>query len=133
MNIEDLQQYIESNPFFNFLNLRVLSKTKEEILTSMNFEQQFVGNPIMRNFHGGIIASYLEASASLLILNKMENNTLKPINLSIDYIRPAGPRPMKGYAKLIRSGRRMSTIEATAWQMDAEKPVAKSVLHFLMV
>lgn len=133
MNIEDLQQYIESNTFLQFLNLRVLSNTKEEISTSMNFEQKFVGNPIMQNFHGGIIASYLEASASLLILNKMENNTPKPINLTIDYIRPAGPRAMKGYAKLVRSGRRMSTVEAIAWQMDPEKPVAKSVLHFLMV
>jgi len=133
MQAAELNAYIAKTPFFRFLKMQVLSNSGDKIETAMPFEERFVGNPILKNFHGGIIASYLEASASLLILDLPVEGLPKPINLTVDYLRPAGPKPLNAHAHIFRSGRRMASIEALAWQENRNKPVAKGLFHFLLV
>ena len=107
--------------------------TAGSIATSMPFAERHIGNPVLNNYHGGIVASFMEATASLSVSDDWETNRPKPINLTVDYLRPARPGQLNARAALSRKGRRIASIETIAWQEDEAKPVAKGLFHFLLI
>ena len=102
-------------------------------VASMPFEQRHIGNPLLGTYHGGIIASFMEALASLTVLGDLNSLPPKPVNLTVDYLRPGLPGTLNARASILRRGRRIASVETTAWLDDAEKPVAKGLFHFLLV
>jgi len=95
--------------------------------------ERHIGNPYFKNIHGGIIASFLEASASIAVFDKPEEGAPKPINLTISYLRPAKMKSLNCRATIVRSGRRIAVVEAVAWQDEEEKLVARGQFQFLLV
>ena len=92
-----------------------------------------IGNPVIGAFHGGITASFMEGIASVLVSRNLDIKHPKPINLTIDYMRPALAGTLYARAAISRSGRRMASLETYAWQENESKPVAKGRFHFLLV
>ncbi len=133
MNSQELQAAINKIPFFRFLDLHIERQGDDSVETTMPFDDRLIGNPYHRNIHGGIISSFMEATSSLAVFDKPENGKPKPINLNVDFLRPAKAKPVHCLARIIRAGRRIASVEALAWQDDAEKPVAKGLFHFLLV
>ena len=56
----------------------------------------------------------------------------KIVNITVDYLRSAGPRDVIAAAKVTKQGRRMVNVFAEAWQDDRSKPVASASAHFLV-
>jgi acyl-coenzyme A thioesterase PaaI-like protein len=75
----------------------------------------------------------MEALASLTVLGDLNSLPPKPVNLTVDYLRPGLPGTLNARASILRRGRRIASVETTAWLDDAEKPVAKGLFHFLLV
>ncbi len=132
MNCEKIQTTSNQIPFFRYLDLKILNCDETTLKAEMPFAERLIGNPHLRNIHGGIIASFMEAAASLVIIEKPENGNLKPINLTVNYLRPAKSRAVMCRVKIVRAGRRIGVVEAVVWQDDEEKPVAKGLFHFLL-
>jgi len=130
---EEYQALLERVPFFRFLDFTVLEKDEQRIMASMPCKDRHIGNPVMKIFHGGIVASFMEAAASLGVSDDWVTNPPKPINLTVDYLRPAFARELFVQATITRKGKRMSSMETVAWQEDRDKPVAKGLYHFLHV
>jgi uncharacterized protein (TIGR00369 family) len=120
-------------PFFRFLDFSVLEADETQILAQMPFAQRHIGNPVLDTYHGGIIASFMEAIASLCVLDDMNAPLAKPINLSVDYLRPGYAGTLNTRAFVTKKGRRMASVETLAWLDDPDKPVAKALFHFLLV
>ncbi len=99
----------------------------------MPFAERHIGNPVLDTFHGGIIASFMETIASLTVMDGKDAPHPKPINLTVDYLRPGLPGVLNTRATISRKGRRMASVETVAWQKDEKKPVAKGLFHFLLV
>ena len=133
MGSKALQEEVDGVPFFKFLGLEIINNDGQTTLCTMPANERHIGNPYFKNIHGGIIASFLEASASIAVFDKPEEGAPKPINLTISYLRPAKMKSLNCRATIVRSGRRIAVVEAVAWQDDEEKPVAKGQFQFLLV
>ena len=133
MNREDIQMRCDRVPFFRFLDFIVSNLIDEGIETIMPFSESHIGNPVLNYVHGGIVASFLEATAMLSVMENWEGNPPKPINLTVDSLRPSKSEQLNARAVILRKGRRMASVEAVAWQDDEQKLVAKGLFHFLVV
>ncbi len=133
MTREELQAQCELVPFFRFIDFTIESADDDTILASMVQSKRHIGNPAISSFHGGITASFMEAIASVSVSRNWDILTPKPINLTIDYLRPALAGTLFTRTEISKKGRRMASIATVAWQDDADKPVAKGLFHFLLV
>lgn len=120
-------------PFFRFLGFAIVEADEVQVTARMPFAERFIGNPVMDYYHGGIVASVMEAVASLTVWEDPEKRGPKPINLMVDYLRPARPETLHVRAAISRKGRRMASVETVSWQAEPERPVAKGLFHFLLV
>jgi len=133
LNITDIQARCDRVPFFRFLGFTVLQANETDLLAEMPFDERHIGNPVLETYHGGIIASFMEAIASVHVLDDINAPPAKPINLTIDYLRPGFSGKLSTRATILRKGRRMASLETVAWLEDETKPVAKGLFHFLLV
>jgi len=133
LNIIDIQARCDRVPFFRFLDIKFVEADSSQILAQMPFAERFIGNPVLDTYHGGIIASFMETVASLSVLDDMNAPPAKPINLTVDYLRPGFAGTLTTRATISRKGRRMASVETVAWLEDEVKPVAKGLFHFLLV
>ncbi|KQB95631.1 thioesterase [Loktanella sp. 1ANDIMAR09] len=133
MKLLDIQARCDRVPFFRHLGFSVTEVNDMQILAIMPFEQRHIGNPMLDTYHGGIIASFMEAIASLTVLGDLNSPPPKPVNLTVDYLRPGLPGTLNARASILRRGRRIASVETTAWLDDEGKPVAKGLFHFLLV
>ena len=133
MNISDIQARCESVPFFRLLRIEFIATTDTTTTAHMPFEERFIGNPVLNTYHGGIIASFMEAVASVSVMDDANSELVKPINLTVDYLRPGIAGTLSTRATISRKGRRMASVETVAWLDDEDKPVAKALFHFLLV
>jgi uncharacterized protein (TIGR00369 family) len=99
----------------------------------MTFLERHIGNPVMEHYHGGIIASFMEAISAIAVQPDFADVPAKPINLTVDYLRPGVRGPLYARATVARKGKRIASVRVMAWQTDQEKPVAEGLYHFLLV
>lgn len=104
-----------------------------ELTGILPFKEDLVGNPLIPALHGGAVGAFLEivASGSLLISQPMARLP-KPIDVAIDYLRPARAQDVYARAIVARSGRRVANVRVEAWQGRTEAPVATLHGHFLI-
>jgi uncharacterized protein (TIGR00369 family) len=104
-----------------------------ELTGILPFREDLVGNPLIPALHGGAVGAFLEivASGSLLISQPMARLP-KPIDVAIDYLRPARAQDVYARAIVARSGRRVANVRVEAWQGRTEAPVATLHGHFLI-
>ena len=107
--------------------------TTGELLTRMRYHGELIGNTYLPAIHGGTLGAMLEMTAIFHLLWETETPTVpKIVNITVDYLRSAGPRDVIASAKVTKQGRRMVNVYAEAWQDDRSKPVATANAHFLV-
>ena len=94
MNLQTVNANVARVPFFRFLNFEVQSMDDFHAEAEMTFEAHHIGNPIMEHYHGGIIASFMEATAAIAVQPDFTEVPAKPINLTVDYLRPGVKGPL---------------------------------------
>ena len=57
---------------------------------------------------------------------------MKPITVTVDYMRPAGHHDTHASAEVQRLGTNIANVEAFAWQGQRDEPVASARLNFLL-
>jgi uncharacterized protein (TIGR00369 family) len=100
----------------------------------MPFANDVVGRPGF--LHGGAIGGLLEMAAVAALLQALEGEgggRIKPINLTVDYMRGGRDKPTRARGHVTRLGNRIANVEATAWQDDADNPIAAARMHYRIV
>ena len=133
MDVQTVNANVSRVPFFRFLNVEVRSLDSVHAEAGMPFDDPHIGNPIMEYYHGGIIASFMEATAAIAVQPDFADVPAKPINLTVDYLRPGVKGPLFARANVTRKGKRMASVSVLSWQTDREKAVAEGLYHFLLV
>ncbi|KUP93142.1 PaaI family thioesterase [Tritonibacter horizontis] len=133
MDVLSANANVSRVPFFRFLNFEIRSLDSLHAEAEMTFDDRLIGNPVMEYYHGGIIASFMEATAAIAVHPDFADVPVKPINLTVDYLRPGVKGPLYARAKLTRKGKRMASVSVITWQTDREKAVAEGLYHFLLV
>ncbi|HYD45991.1 MAG TPA: PaaI family thioesterase [Phenylobacterium sp.] len=122
----------EASPYARFLGMR-LEGEGEARHAVLPFAPHLIGNAMLPAIHGGVLGGFLEITALAKLSQARPGERLaKPVDINIEYFRPAGPRDTFARAVIRRAGRRIANVRVEAWQEGPEKPVAALHGHFLL-
>jgi uncharacterized protein (TIGR00369 family) len=128
----DVSRLAEAIPYAKWMHIAP-ETTTGELLTRMRYHDSLIGNTHLPAIHGGTLGAMLEMAAIFHLLWETDAQTVpKIVNITVDYLRSAGPRDVIAAAKVTKQGRRMVNVFAEAWQDDRSKPVASASAHFLV-
>jgi uncharacterized protein (TIGR00369 family) len=118
-------------PYAQLLQLDIEDSDASPLIT-MPFHDDVVGRP--GYLHGGAIAGLLEFAAFTRLRRAIGDLavTMKPITVTVDYMRGGTVRETYADAVVERLGTRIANVEAFAWQKDRAKPIASARLNFLL-
>lgn len=128
----DVSRLADAIPYAKWMHIAP-ETTTGELLTRMRYHSTLIGNTHLPAIHGGTLGAMLEMAAIFHLLWETDAQTVpKIVNITVDYLRSAGPRDVIAAAKVTKQGRRMVNVFAEAWQDDRSKPVASASAHFLV-
>jgi uncharacterized protein (TIGR00369 family) len=118
-------------PYAELLRLR-LDEGDQGPLVVMPFHEDVVGRP--GYLHGGAIAGLLEFAAFTALWRKLDSDdvVVKPITVTVDYMRGGSDHETFASATIERLGARIANVEAFAWQKDRSTPIASARLNFML-
>jgi uncharacterized protein (TIGR00369 family) len=129
---QDFQGVLDAIPYARFLGLSA-AMAGDELVTTMTFSEQLIGNPALPALHGGTLGALLESSAIFELLWRAETIVLpKTITLTVDYLRSGGAHDTHARSVVTRHGRRVANVRIEAWQADRSAPVATAHAIFLV-
>jgi uncharacterized protein (TIGR00369 family) len=99
----------------------------------LDYGEDFIGRP--GYLHGGAIAGLLEATGFAALSDAIGESPaprLKPINVTVTYMRGGVEKRTYARATIERLGRRVANIEVAAWQDDPAKPIAMAQMNILI-
>jgi len=118
------------SPYARTLGLTLVRDGAEAIVT-MPPGDGVSGRPGF--LHGGAIAGLLEYAAWVAMADAVGPDArFKPIAITVDYMRGGRMEDARATATIVRQGRRIANVVATAWQETREKPIASANLKFLI-
>lgn len=128
----DPQVLLQTVPFAAFLGVR-LDLAGDELTARLPFTDPLIGNPMIPALHGGVIGAFMEITAmAQLAFSETLDVPPKPIDVTIQYLRPGKPVETYSRAVLNRVGRTVANVEVAAWQEHRHHPIATLQAHFLI-
>lgn len=103
-------------------------------LLTLPFADAVVGRPGF--LHGGAIGGFLEVAAIVALRHALaieSDARIKPINLTVDFMRGGRNKPTFARGIVTRLGTRVANVDATAWQDDPARPIAAARMNYLIV
>lgn len=119
-------------PYAAFLGIRAERDDGGELRFVMPFGDRVTGRP--GYLHGGAIAGLLEFAAFGALYEALgaDRPEVKPVNVTVQYMRGGVSHDTYASAKVTRLGKRVANVEAHAWQRDREKPIAAAQMNVLL-
>lgn len=121
-------------PYARAMGIRMNGLLDGAPLLTMDFSDRAMGRP--GYLHGGAIAGMLEIAAIMALHAELgdedANVRIKPVNISVEYLRGGITVETFARGQVVRAGRRISNVRAEAWQADREKPLASCWMNFLL-
>jgi uncharacterized protein (TIGR00369 family) len=122
----------EAIPYARFMGITA-ELVDSDVLARMRYSDHLVGNASVPALHGGTLGALMEATAIFKLLWHGETGAVpKTINITVEYLRSAGPRDVFARAVFTRRGRRVANVRVFAYQDNPEEPVAVATVHFLL-
>lgn len=120
------------SPYARLLGL-IRRDEAERVVLTMPWADPLQGRPGF--LHGGAIAGLLENAAWANAAAALNDDaaTLKPIAITVDFLRGGKTVETHASARIVRLGRRVAVVHAYAWQDDEAKPIASADLKLLVV
>jgi uncharacterized protein (TIGR00369 family) len=122
-----------NSPYAAAMGFGVTRDDAGRLVLSMAFETDKMGRPGF--LHGGAIAGMLESIAYLTLdeqLGDQDAPSIKPVNVTVTFLRGGGEAMTYARATIERLGRRIANIEAIAWQEDPAKPIAIAQMNLML-
>ncbi len=98
----------------------------------MPFGFELIGAP--GRLHGGAVAGLMELAANRAVREALLDDAvaLKPVSVTVDYLREGAPVDTFARAHINRLGRRVANVRVEAWQSDEAKPIAAARLNIIL-
>lgn len=112
---------------------RLLGLRREGRALVMPFQYLLIGAP--GRLHGGTVAGLMEMAANIAVRDALagEPAQLKPINVTVDYLREGAPEDSFAEAFIQRIGRRVANVRVEAWQSDRARLIAAARTNILIL
>lgn len=120
-------------PYAELLGVSVERAADGAPVLVMPFADDVVGRAGF--LHGGAISGLLEVAAIVALqeaLTEEGGGRIKPINVTVDFMRGGRDKPTRAAGVVTRLGGRVANVEATAWQDDRARPIAGARMNYLI-
>jgi uncharacterized protein (TIGR00369 family) len=118
------------SPYAHTLGLTV-AREGERLVVTMPANEGTAGRPGF--LHGGAIGGLLDHTGWVTLLDALgDEGRIKPIGITVDFMRGGRMELTHAAAQIERLGRRVANILAFAWQDDEAKPIASANFKFLI-
>jgi acyl-coenzyme A thioesterase PaaI-like protein len=118
-------------PYASFLGVTAVEG--DPTLLSLPFADSVIGRPGF--LHGGAIGGFLEVAAIVALRHALgieSDARIKPINLTVDFMRGGRGKPTFARGLVTRLGTRVANVDASAWQDDPARPIAAARMNYLI-
>lgn len=130
-----LQDMFERRIAFNhLLGLKILSIGIDEASVKLTMREEFVGNFVRGNLHGGVISATLDATAGLVAYSSLAADGLGTsreerlarfsrvgtIDMRVDFLRPGRGSHFIASARTLRKGSRVAVIHTEMHDENGE-------------
>jgi uncharacterized protein (TIGR00369 family) len=120
-------------PYARALDLS-FERDDDETRLLMPFAPGLIGAP--GRLHGGTLAGLLEMAALAAIIVALPDDgrvpRLRPVTITVDFMREGTPVDTHAAAEITRLGRRVANVSARAWQFERARPIAGANINFLI-
>ena len=100
----------------------------------LDFSEKVHGRPGF--LHGGAIGGLLEMAAIAALRQALAGRgvvaRLKPVNMTVEFLRGGTERRTYAVGRVTRAGRRIANVSAEAWQDDPARPIASAWMNVLL-
>jgi uncharacterized protein (TIGR00369 family) len=120
-------------PYADLLGLTVVDEEGGAPVLSMPYVAGVMGRPGF--LHGGAIGGLLEMAAFSALHAAFDDDDrprIKPITVTVDYMRGGREAQTFALGQILRRGTRIANLEAVAWQDDRSKPIAIARMNVLL-
>lgn len=90
---------------------------EEEVVLTLPFREDLVGDPEHETYHGGVLAALTDAAGTFALIAATGHDWVT-VDMRVDFLRAAGRGPVTARATTLRAGRRIGF--ARAELTDAE-------------
>lgn len=107
----------------------VLDDATEAPLLAMAVSEALLGRPGF--LHGGALAGLLELAGVAAARHAIGDGAvrIKPIGLTIDFLRGGREVETCAQGRIVRLGARIAAVETSAWQGDPNRPIAAARMN----
>jgi acyl-coenzyme A thioesterase PaaI-like protein len=126
------QTVLEMIPYAAFIGAQARIED-DQLLYWLDKRPSNIGNPSLPAIHGGVIGGFLELSAAIEIIYSLDIAAVpKVVDFSLDYLRAGRYKTIYASCKVLRQGKKLINVTASAWQDDENTPIATARCHFLI-
>lgn len=121
-------------PYAHLLGLTTERDDDGAPVLMMPFGNDVLGRPGF--LHGGAISGLMEMAAIVALYDALADDgggEVKPVNVTVDFMRGGRDKPTRSRGIVTRLGTRVANVEATAWQDDPARPIAAARMNYLIV
>ena len=122
-------------PYARLLGLE--QETGDPPVLMMPFCDAVLGRPGF--LHGGAITGLLEMAAIVALRHALaeegptdSRGRIKPVNVTVDFMRGGRDKPTRAAGVVTKLGARVANVEASAWQDDPARPIARARMNYLL-
>ena len=118
-------------PYADVLKVAIEHAEDGTPLLVMPFHDDVIGRPGF--LQGGAISGLLEMAAIAALDHALQGGgRIKPINVTIDFMRGGRDKTTYAAGTITRLGTRVANVVATAWQDQRDKPIAAARMNYLV-
>jgi acyl-coenzyme A thioesterase PaaI-like protein len=121
-------------PYALSLGIGVERIERNAPLLTLDFAEKVLGRP--GYLHGGAIGGLLEMAAIAALHRELAGRgavpRLKPVNMTVEFLRGGIDRRTFALGRVTRAGRRIANVSAEAWQDDPDRPIATAWMNVLL-
>ncbi len=126
------QSVMEMIPYSAFIGAQV-KRENDRLLYWLDKRPSNIGNPSLPALHGGVIGGFLELAAAVEIIYSVDIAAVpKVVDFSLDYLRAGRFKTTYAKCQILRQGKKLINVTASAWQDDENTPIATARCHFLI-
>lgn len=121
-------------PYAELLDLTIEQEVDSPPVVLMPFGAKVIGRPGF--LHGGAISGLMEIAAIAALRHALEaegGGRIKPINVTVDFMRGGRDKETRAKGIITRLGTRVANVDAIAWQDDSARPIARARMNYLIV
>lgn len=120
-------------PHCHALGLQYLSASRGKATLVLPFQPDWIGNPLTRVLHGGVVTTLADSAGALAIYTLLtEPESVATLDLRIDYLCPGlADLPLYCQAECYRLTSQIAFTRSILYQQDTDTPVAHAVATYM--